>query len=103
MSAVGYFKHSLRIMKVALVIDAIALGFTYFIVFFNTRAATYEVCDSYSDVCMEDQDADCKSTSMNDWQGLMYLIGLSLMMSAEGLLGYSCVKPYFPIVVPVSN
>lgn len=89
----------------ALAIDGGAVALTYFLVLFNTRAVTYKVCDAYSEVCMEDDDSSCKvtytqDTDVGDWQALMYLIGVSLMMAGEGLWGYLLAKPYGAVVVP---
>mmetsp|Transcript_3516 Transcript_3516/g.7305 ORF Transcript_3516/g.7305 Transcript_3516/m.7305 type:complete len:152 (+) Transcript_3516:1796-2251(+) len=99
---VGLLKHKPIFKKIALALDVLALLLTYFLMLFNTRAATYEICDAYSDVCMEDDgDAAATDTNIEDWQALMYMIGLCVMIAAEALWAYLLVKTRDSAVAPV--
>jgi hypothetical protein len=55
-------KHSAA-RTAGLLLDLTAVALTYLLVLFNTRAATYKVCDEYSGACMEDHDAKCTVSS----------------------------------------
>jgi hypothetical protein len=106
---VGHLKHKSVVKQVAVGFDVVTLLLTYFLMLFNTRGATYQICDAYSDICMEDnKDAvgtvrSRQNTNIEDWEAIMYMIGLCAMIVAEALWGFFLIKTRQAAVAPVNS
>jgi hypothetical protein len=84
MGVIGFMKNILILLNAAWIGSVFALFFTYFLMMFNTRTASQVVCDEWSDVCLDESPGSC-DTDLEAYQGLMYILGLCLLIIGGSL------------------
>ncbi|CAG9333177.1 unnamed protein product [Blepharisma stoltei] len=86
------FRFGIKFMKIfqipCISLSAVTWASLYYLFLFNLTASTTAVCEKYTDACAEDLDglSLCLNNPVKGWEGIMYLIGLSMMVIGSTLL-----------------